>query len=58
MKFDDFLQALMDMEEGTCPCESNIPCPFFEPKNEDAYCTNHCCVKGMEVLAKKILKNS
>lgn len=52
------LENLLDKIIGTTiPCEINIPCPFYEPENENNYCSVNDCAKGMEILIKTIIKN-
>lgn len=53
MTLEKILETLLDAID-CCPCELNIPCPFFEPDNEDAYCTSGNCVKGLTKLVNNI----
>ena len=54
MKLENLLDKIMGT---TIPCEINIPCPFYEPENENNYCSVNDCAKGMEILIKTIIKN-
>jgi len=54
-KLENLLDRLMNLDEDTLPCESNIPCPCYTP-NKETYCACGNCVEGMVILIKKYLK--
>lgn len=57
MELYKLIEKLMEPWDG-CPCECNIPCPYYNPSLEDYYCKEGDCCKGMEKLIREIIKNN
>lgn len=56
----EVIEKLMWLDEQSCPCEANIPCPFY---NEDNEASDYCdgmreCYEGMAITLKKLLKEN
>ena len=50
MTVEEIIEKIMLLGEYTCPCEMEIPCPFFDP-NKYYYCSKDSnCVQGMKLL--------
>ncbi len=54
----DVIERLMNLDEQTCPCEANIPCPYYDPSLKDAYCISGSCLDGMVKQIRKMVKES
>lgn len=55
MKLEEIIEKLMNIGD-CCPCECDLPCPFYEKDNPYVYCNNMDCVEGMTILIKKLCK--
>ena len=56
MTLEQIIAKLLEINEDVCPCECNIPCPLYNPNNDEYYCDNGNCINGMTLLIEKIVK--
>ena len=55
MTLEELIVKIWDLGDDSCPCEAEIPCPFYNP-TEDAYCQEGTCVKGLAMVVRNVVK--
>jgi hypothetical protein len=56
MYYDEVIEALMNLDRQTYPCEVGIPCPDFISGNQNTYCKNGNCLDAMVRLTRKMVR--
>ena len=56
MCLDEIIENLMNLDDQTVPCELGIPCPYYNPQTDGAYCHRGSCLDGMVKIIRETVR--